>query len=250
MKYCFLFILFVIINCDITNIDSDNDTSINIPLNNTNVNKSASYIDEEILKHYAYYTTLEEYQNDTCYLEPQIEAYTEDVITKRIKDSGCIPDSKSLSAILELGWEKLAEYLVKDVYLANMIDPSSIMYSYLYKNEGKIKYLRNLIVDVTKMDKLDLTYSFENYDNVVKFYGKLPDASYSVEYFSVFCYKDMLQIHAIFKARNKIYRLKDSRTLYDEMENECEYNYNSFDAQFEFSLNKVKQMKKWEKLFK
>ena len=230
--------------------NSSSDAKIEVIENNTQ-NKNETYFPPEILKEYAEYETLEELDNTkTCNYENMIDQYNENYVITKIKQKNCIPDAKTLNMVLETGWEELAQYLVKEVYLAQHIDPTSTIYTFIRNNESKMKTIKNLISDYTKFDKIPINYKFENLDNSVKLLIKLPDPTYAPEYFSIFCQKDLFKLHAIFKSRNKIIRMVDSKTLYDHMEGECQYNFNYFEHQIEVSFNKLSKLKVWDRLFK
>lgn len=221
-------------------------------LNDTIItNNTSDYkLPDEILEHYAHYKALEEYMGETCNYESIIEDYSEIKLKEKIGRERCIPNWKTLAKILELGWTELGKYLVTEVYLPKLIDPTRTIYTYIKKYETGTRKLNYLLGDLSKYENIQLNYKYENFDDNVKVTVQLPDASYIVEYLSIYCYKDLLKIHGIFRTRNKLVRIKDSKTLFDAIDNECEYNYNSFDHQIEINLNKVNKLKKWTKLFK
>lgn len=216
--------------------------------NNTN---STNYFLDEILEKYAEYETLEEIPSyKTCNYETQIHDYKQEYVLDKIKLANCIPDSKTFSLSLEIGYHELAKYLVKELYLPKFIDPTQTLYSYINQNEGKLNSIKTFVESLQMATKLNLDYTFENFDNSIKFYITLPDPTYVLEYFTVFCYKDMFCINAIFKHKNKVFKINDNKLLYDLIEAECENTYNYFEYRFEISFNKVSKFKKWEKLFK
>jgi hypothetical protein len=237
MKILLSFILLGAIVCK-------KNATISLFMNGT----SNKYLPDELLDTYHEYSILEDY-NNTCNIETYIESNPVEKIKQKIKDSKCIPDYKSFISILENGWLDLGKELVVNHYLPNSIDPTIPLYSYINKQEGKVKYLDNINKE-HKFEKLNLNYEFESNDNSVSFRAKLPDHGYVLEYYSVFCYKDMFKLNAVFKTRNKMYKFSDSRTFYDGIDGDCEHNFNHFTHQVEVKFNKLNKFKRWESLFR
>jgi hypothetical protein len=204
---------------------------------------------EEILKTYANYQTLEDY-NNTCSYENIIEVVNEEELKAKILRENCTPNAKTLSKILDAGWTNLCNYLVNQVYLPNLIDPTHIIYTYTQKYETQVNRFKYLIDDLSTYEKLPIDYKFENLDSNVKIGIKLPDPSFVIEYLSVYCYKDSLKINSIFRSRQRLVRIVDSKTLFDVVESECENNYNPYNNQLEINLVKINKIKKWHSLFK
>lgn len=219
------------------------------------IDKNEDYFPKEILEKYSEYTPLEEYKQ-VCNYENILLSFDEELMKEKIiqntsaNSKNCVPDAKSLAAILENGWNKLAEFIIKDVYFPKLIDPSQSIITFSGKSESKLKSLVQFVNLFSNSANLVPKFNHENFDDKIKFNIVLPDASYSPEYISVFCYKDSFKINAVFKSRNKTYRLSESKQFYDFILGDCEHNFNSFNNQIEFSLKKLNKMKKWEKLFK
>lgn len=204
---------------------------------------------EEIYENFQEYDLLEEY-NKTCSFENVFDSFTEQKLKERIIRENCIPNFKTFQNILENGWVKLYEYLVQHVYLPKLIDPTSAVYTYLKKYEtqsGRFKYFLN---DTSSYEEIQTNYQYENFDNKIQVTIPLPDASFVLEQLSLYCYKDLLKIKGIFKARHKLYKISESKYLFDMVDGDCEYNYNSFNHKIEISFNKMNKLKKWTSLFK
>jgi hypothetical protein len=218
--------------------------SITLYFNSTNNN----YLPKELFENYLEYTSLEEYTNNTCNLESFIENNPMLSVLKKIEENKCIPDYKSLAAILENGWTEIAENLIKNIYLSKNIDPTQTLYTYINKNDAKIKHLQQLESEEEIYEKLKITYEFENFDNSIKVKIKIPD--YILDHYSLFCYKDMFKLHAVFRDRSKHFKVEESRQFFDFIDGECEHSYDSFSTIINISFNKVNKYKKWRELFK
>jgi hypothetical protein len=214
------------------------------------LNSTTDYLPEELFETYLEYTALEEYTNNTCNLENFIESNPKHVVLKKIEESKCIPDYKSFAAILDNGWTEIAEKMIKNIYLDKNIDPTHTLYTNINKNEAKIKYLQQLDTEQETYEKLRISYDFENFDNSIKFKVNIPDLTYVLEDYSIFCYKDMFKLHAVFRSRNKFYKIEESKQFYDLIDGDCEHNYDSFSGIMNISFNKVNKYKKWIELFK
>jgi len=211
-----------------------------------------AYLPDEVLENYSEYVQLEDFQN-TCSIEKQIAEYSQEKLKEYILSQKCIPDLKSFNLILEEGWQDLINFIVQDIYLPNLIDPSQPLYVYFNKNLSTIKVLSNLIVDFNSMKNMSLVYSYEEKsDDTIEIKAKIPNYTYVPLYTNVFCYKDMLIITAVFKNKqNQLFRLYDVKYLYDTMRSkECTFSYNYFNFSFEISFQKENKFKVWEKLFK
>lgn len=204
---------------------------------------------KEIYEEFAEYQSLEDY-NNTCSYENYFEIYNEKTLSDSIRAKNCTPNYKTFHHILEAGWFNLVEHLVKNIYLPQLIDPSHTMYTYLKKFESQSGKLKHLLEDTSKYEKLPLNYAYENFENSIKISIPLPDPSLNVEYLSVFCFKDLFKINAIFKARNKYVKFSDSKKLFDLIDGDCESNYNNYNQKLEITFNKVNKLKKWTSLFK
>jgi hypothetical protein len=209
----------------------------------------STVLPKEVSDNFAEYEALEE-RKETCNFESQIETMDEDQITRKIKQAGCVPDHKTLSSILDAGWTTLANYIIKEIYLPNFIDPSQSIYAYIHKNESKLKNIQSLTQNFSIYESIIPQYSYENLDNIVKVSIKLPDPTFSPEYYSLYCFKDMLKLNGIFKNRQKSFKIIEKKTFFSQIEGECEYSYNYFSHQFELTLVKAQKFKKWDKLFK
>ena len=246
-----LYLLLISVNLINCQSDDDNatDATLGIVANITNIT-DVFRLPEEVYLKYSEYQILEDY-NKTCAYEHIFDSFNEKKLEEMIRKDNCIPNIKTLQSILEAGWLNLAEYLVSEVYLPKQIDPTNAIYSYLKKYEsqaGKLKYLLN--DSSLKYDNLLAAFSYENFQNSIKITIPLPDASFVVEYLSVYCYKDMFKIRGIFKAKHKIFKMNESKKLYDMTEAECEYNYNSFNHKIEITFDKLNKIKVWNTLFK
>jgi hypothetical protein len=215
--------------------------------NSTNIDNFD--LPQEITKIYGEHQSLEEY-NNTCAYEHLFESFSEKKLNDTIRRENCVPNFKTLQLILEAGWFNLVEHLVQNVYLPKLIDPTHIIYTFLKKFETQTNKLKHLLPDSSKYETLPASYSFDNFDNSIKITLPLPDASFVVEYLTVYCYKDLLKISAIFKARHKYYKFNDSKKLFDLVGGECEHNYNSFNHKLEITFDKLNKLKKWTSLFK
>jgi hypothetical protein len=225
---------------------SKKNKSINLYFNSTNDN----YLPNELFDNYLEYAALEEYTNNTCNLESFIENNSKLSVLKKVDEIKCIPDYKTFASILENGWTEVAEKLIKNIYLDKKIDPINTLYTYINKIEGKINYFEQSETEQEIHEKLKIGYEFENLDNSINFKVKIPDFSFVLEHYSVFCYKDMFKLHAVFRARNKLYKIQESKQFFDLVDGECEHNYDSFSGTMNMSLNKVNKYKKWGELFK
>lgn len=214
------------------------------------LNSTSDYLPTELLETYQEYTALEDYTNNTCNIENFIEGNPKPAVIKRIQEIKCVPDFKSFAAILENGWTDVAEIMIQNIYLNKKIDPTHTLYTHINKNEAKIKYLQQLDSELETYEKLRVSYEFENYDNDIKFKIKIPDQSYVLEHYSIFCYKDMFKLHAVFRSRNKFYKLEESKQFFDIVDGDCEHSYDSFSGIMNISFNKVNKYKKWVELFK
>jgi hypothetical protein len=217
--------------------------------NETQKNLQNFDLPKEILEEYSEYQNLEDY-NNTCTYENYIDNYNEKTLSESIRAKNCIPNYKTFQLILDAGWFNLTEHLVKNIYLPQLIDPSHTMYTYLKKFESQSGKLKHLLADTTKYEKLPINYAYENFENSIKISIPLPDPSFNVEYLSVYCYKDLFKINAIFKARNKFVKFSDSKKLFDFIDGDCESNYNNYNQKLEITFNKVSKLKKWTTLFK
>lgn len=232
-------------------------TLLLIILTNTDeiIDKNEDYFSKEILEKFSEYTPLEEYKQ-VCNYESLITSSDEETIKDKMVQNtsantkNCVPDGKSLAAVLENGWNNLAEFIIKDIYFPKLIDPSQTIITFSNKNESKLKSLVQFVNLFSNSANLSPKYNHENFDDKIKFNIVLPDASYVPEYISIFCYKDSFKINSVFKSRNKIFRIYESKQFYDSISGDCEYNFNSFNNQIELSLKKLNKMKKWDKLFK
>lgn len=219
------------------------------------IDKNEDYFPKDILEKYAEYTPLEEYKL-VCNYENVIVSNSEESIREKIiqnlsqEKKNCVPDGKSLSAILENGWNNLAEFIIKEIYLPKLVDPTQTIMTFTSKSESKLKSLVQFINLLSNSIEITPKYNYENFDDKIKFNIVLPDASYVPEYISIFCYKDSFKINSVFKSRNKVYRINEQKQFYDFVSGECEYNFNSFNNQIELSFKKLNKMKKWDKLFK
>jgi len=212
---------------------------------------------ESLMNTYSEFIKLEEIEEleeinkpKTCNFSDIVSKKTEELVTQVIFQKNCIPDAATFKEILENGWEKLRHRIVKEFYLNNKIDPSQSIYNYVGSNEDKIKTLSKLVVDYNKLKKLNVRYTYENLENSVNVQIKMPDFSYTPEYYSFFCKDNLLIVHAIFKSKGSLYRIKDSNRLFDNIEGECTYTYNYFTFSFEVLLHKKNKLKLWSSLFK
>jgi len=217
------------------------------------------YFPPEILEKFAEYTQLDELENSQiCNYEKFIANYKEDFVKEKIvqnfknaysEKKNCVPDNKSLVAILENGWVNLSEFLIKEIYLPKNIDPSNIVIGYINSSQSKLKSISEKIKDSSKSKKLNVKFSFENFDESIKMNIIFPDASYVPEYTSIFCYKDSFKVNAIVKSRNNSFKLNESKKFFAEIVGNCQYIFNSFSNSIEITFEKAKKLKKWEKLF-
>lgn len=217
--------------------------------------ENENYFSPDILEKYAEYVLLEEYTN-TCNYEKFIDYADESSLKEKIvfnlseKNKNCVPDSKSLIAMLENGWKELIEFLIKEVYFPKMVDASQTIMSYINKSQSKLRSLVQFLKEYSKSNNLLPEYNYENFDDRIKFTIAFPDASYVPEYISIFCYKDSFKINSIVKSKNKLFRLNESKSFFDKVTGECEHTFNSFNNQIEISVKKLNKLKKWDKLFK
>ena len=225
---------------------SKKNSTIRFILNST----QNDYLPNELYENYMEYNILEEYSNNTCNLENLIENYPKSKTLNKLEDGKCIPDHKTFSLILDKGWTDIGKLLVDNIYLKNNIDPTNTLYNYISKIDSTVKYLEKHETWNEKYDKIKVSYSFENFDNYIKFKVVLPDLSYILEHYSIFCFKDMFKVSAIFRVRNKLYSIDETKYLFDMIENDCEHEYDSFTNTIKVSLNKLHKYKKWEELFK
>ena len=211
-----------------------------------------AYLPDDVLDNFAEYVQLEDFRN-TCSIEKQIAQYDEFKLKEYILKEKCIPDLKSFNLILQEGWQNLINFIVQEIYLSNMIDPSQPLYVYFNKNKSTIKVINNLVTDFTLMKNLSLIYSFEEKsEDKVNIKANVPFYNYVPLYTNIFCFKDMLIISAIFKNKQKqLFRIHETKILYDLISNkECTFVYNYFTNSFEISFQKENKFKVWENLFK
>jgi len=212
------------------------------------------YFSREILDKYDEYTLLEEYEK-VCNYDNLILLSNEETVKQKIvlnneaKTKNCVPDNKSFLSVLENGWFELANFIIKDIFFPKLVDPSQILLSYTNKNESKIKVFLQFMNNYGKTSNIDVKYLFENFDEKINFSVVLPDASYSPESISIFCYKDLFKINSVFKSKGKLFRINVSKKLYDHVTGKCEHTFNSFSNQIEVKFDKLNKMKKWERLF-
>jgi len=237
-KFTALFIFFtILINCDEI------------------IDRNEDYFSSEILEKFAEYTPVEEYKQ-VCNYESMIITSDEETIKNKIisnsapNTKNCVPDSKSFIAILENGWSNLSEFIIKDIYFPKLVDPSQIVISFINKSDSKLKSLVHYVNEYSESTDISPKFNFENFDDKITFNIVLPDGSYILEYISIFCYKDAFKINSVFKSKNKLFRINLSKQFYDLISGDCDYTFNSFNNQIEFSFKKMNKMKKWDKLFK
>ena len=60
----------------------------------------------------------------------------------------------------------------------------------------------------------------------------------------------MFKLNAVFKTRNKIYKVSDSKTLYDHIDGDCTHSFNHYTHQVDIKFNKLNKYKRWENLFR
>eukprot|EP00340_Litonotus_pictus_P002873 CAMPEP_0170530392 /NCGR_PEP_ID=MMETSP0209-20121228/46762_1 /TAXON_ID=665100 ORGANISM="Litonotus pictus, Strain P1" /NCGR_SAMPLE_ID=MMETSP0209 /ASSEMBLY_ACC=CAM_ASM_000301 /LENGTH=84 /DNA_ID=CAMNT_0010823467 /DNA_START=476 /DNA_END=730 /DNA_ORIENTATION=- len=70
------------------------------------------------------------------------------------------------------------------------------------------------------------------------------------EKLNVNCHKDMLIYSFIFQKKGVYYAVKDKKIFFDEVQGECEYNFNSYSSEVEINFKKLNMFKVWERLFK
>jgi hypothetical protein len=215
------------------------------------------YFPKEILEKYAEYTILDDLDSSkVCNYEKYVSSLKEDLVKEKIisnfkkgEQVNCVPDSKSLIAILENGWIDLTEYLIKEIYLPQNIDPSIVVIGYINSSQSKLKSLSQVLKDFSQSKKLQVKFTYDNFDEYIKMYIVFPDASYTPESISIFCYKDSFKITSIVKSRNKIFKLNENKKFFDEIIGNCQFTFNSFNNSIEITFDKAKKLKKWEKLF-
>ena len=219
--------------------------------------KPSYTLPSSLLETFSEYIKLEEIEDIepdsrpvTCNYYDIVSKKSEEIVTQVIFAKNCIPDVITFKEILENGWEKLVIRIVKELYLNNKIDPSQTLYNYIGSNEDKLKVFYKLVLDYNSLKPLNIKYSYDNTDDQIKMRIKMPDFSFTPEYYSFFCKEDLFIIHTIFKSRGHLYRLKESNRLFDNIEGDCKYSYNYFTYSFEIILNKKNKLKIWDTLFK
>jgi len=220
------------------------DTSIIIP---EPYYKDLSFFPEEIKEKFAEYTSLAE-KTETCNLINLYDSYPETIFEKTI-EKACMPDYQTLILFLEEGQIELVKYLIENVYLPNDVDPSDIINSWISKNEARMRQVASLSTEVN-LSELKSRYSFINFDNRVSFIVKFQEDGILPDKISVNCYKDSISMNFIFNKKGQKLKFKDSKKLYDEVESNCSYNFNSYGMEVEINLIKKNKLKKWETIFK
>jgi hypothetical protein len=251
MKLFFSLKILLVIISRISTQENETFNSTIYETNNTDINNTEVFkLPDEILKDYAEYKVLEELSAEqTCSMEHNFQMYDENKIVEKIKKDPCIVNSKTFSLILEAGWLNAARHLVQEIYLVKYIDPSHTLYTYINKYESNSSKLKNLLYENIS-GELKTNYSFENSENSVRVIVKLPDSSFNVEYLSVYCYKDLMKINGIFKTRNKLFKIVDSKYFFDLIEGDCQHNFNSYNGEIEIDFQKKNKLKVWNSLFK
>lgn len=215
------------------------------------------FFSKEILEKYAEYTILDELESSkVCNYEKYIGNYLEEFVKEKIynnfkkeNDEHCVPDSKTLVAIMENGWMGLTEYIIREIYLPKNIDPSIVVIGYINSSQSKLKSLTQVLNEFSKSKKLQIKYSYENHDDYIKMNIVFPDAGYVPENISMFCYKDSFKVSSVVKSRNKIFKLDENKKFFDEIAGNCQFSFNSFTNSIEITFDKARKLKKWEKLF-
>jgi hypothetical protein len=113
---------------------------------------------------------------------------------RKIVQDNCVPSQKTFIKILEAGWSELSGFIVKEIYLPKLIDPTHTLYTYIKKYETQVSKFKYLLDDITNYENYAANYKFENFDTYVKLFVKLPYPIFVVEYLSFYCYKDLLKI--------------------------------------------------------
>jgi hypothetical protein len=250
--YYSIFILISILKFVRNDIVDVDDVSVDATKGTIMFSNETSFLYElpvELYENYQAYHLLEEY-NKTCSFEKVFDSFTEQKLKERIIRENCIPNFKTFQNILENGWVSLYEYLVQEIYLPKLIDPTSAVYTYLKRYETQSNRFKYFLNDTSAYEEIQPNYIFENFENKIGLTIPLPDASFVLEHLSLYCYKDLLKIKGIFKSRHKLYKILESNYLFDMVDGDCEYNYNSFNHKIEISFNKLNKLKKWTSLFK
>lgn len=208
--------------------------------------KDLAFFPDEVTQKYSHYISLADLEENKCNLLSFFESYPKSIMSK-IEEKKCVPDSHTFQAILEEGYLEDAKTLIKAVYLKNEVDPSNEIKSWVGKKESRIKYIGNLIQPPTS-SRITPNFSFYNYDNFVKLILKLSN-NFQSERITVLCHRDLLIVKGNFFLSNKTFALSEKKKLFDEVEGECEFNYNSFNSELEITFRKKNKMKMWETLF-
>lgn len=266
-KLIYILILFInfAIKCN-SFYDKDSSIKIKEPFYD-----DPTYFNETIKSKYMHYTSLHDASNEEgfyinnnkdnesnnpnnylylCNLESKLEnSYQpiDKILELEQKTNNCIPNSNTFTYLLDENKVNEASSLIK-MYLENGIDPSSEINKATKKKENLHKQI-NDIINPVKASDINPKYSFYNYDNYIKFIVKL-DKSYQADNLTVICFEDMFIIRGIFSYnKNTKFKLNDRKKFYDYVEDDCDYNYNSFQNEIEISFIKKYKLKKWSTLF-
>lgn len=237
--FILLFLNFALLRCQL-----ERDTSIVVQ---EPYYKDPTFWPEEIKEIYAEYTSLAE-KEDVCNLV-SIFMNHPNIIEDKIREKACIPDINSLLYLLEEGKIETVGKLIENIYLPNDIDPTDVINSWIGKTEGKIKHM-NALIEEKKYKNLIPKYHFMNFDNKVEMIVKLNEEALVPEKLSINCYKDMLIFSMVFQKKGVKYIATDRKYLFDEVDGDCEYNFNQYGSEVEIDINKKNKMKKWDALFR
>ena len=208
--------------------------------------RDPNFFPKSIEEEYAHYTELKNIENG-CNLMPSFENFPK-LIFNTIKEKKCLLNSNSFTYLLNEGLIEEAKYVIENIYLPNDIDPSYEVKNWISKKEGRIRQINKMLSPDIGNSIVKSQYSFINYDNYVKFVIKLND-TYLSEKLTVVCYKNMIIIKGTFFKNNQNYLLNERKRLFDEVEENCDFNYNQFNSELEVTMTKIYKLKKWDSLF-
>lgn len=171
------------------------------------------------------------------------------MIEEKIREKECIPDHSTLVYLLEEGKIDIVAKLIENIYLPNEIDPTDSVNSWIGKTEARLRQV-NQVLQAIDYKKLTPHYSYINYDNKISMVIKIYEESLVPEKLFIHCYKNMIVFNTIFQKKGERFVVSDKKYLFDEVDGECEYNYNSYGTEIEITINKKNKYKKWDSLFK
>lgn len=235
--------IFLLINIEMIYSQLERDRSIIIK---EPFYKDPDFFPKSITDEYASYTSLSSHE-ETCDLLNVFITYP-DLIKEKVKETRCVPNTKTLLFLLDEGYADEVTYLIENVYLPNEVDPSEVVKSWISKIETLKKHV-NQYKSSINYKPISHKYGFINKDDSVLLVIKLNEIDYVAEKIDVYCNRNLLVVNLIFQKKGEMYSIIEEKRLYDEVE-DCQSNFNSFTSEVEVTMKKKHKLKKWDTLFK